>query len=604
MNAKTLLLLILVAALSASVTWYVTKHWPAAPGAGPAPSNTRKVLYYQSSMHPWIKSDKPGKCTICGMDLVPVYEGDTGFDAAAGLVTLSSNTINVINVQTTEVRRQPLRRSLRVAGRIDDDDTRHRRLSAYVEGRIEKLFVNYVGAEVVEGQPLATFYSPQLLTAEREYVALVRQLQSTGATTQTPEQQRLIDAAAQRLLRLGLNAAQIDALPAKSENNRWTEILAPMTGTVVTRGVYEGQYVKEGEMLFEIGDFSKMWFLFDAYERDLAWIKPGQTVAVSTPAVPGKVFEAPIVFIDPNLRDATRSAKVRVEIPNPLLEDQGQKRRELLHQLYAEGVVQVEIPEVLALPRSAVLSPGAQPVVYLDRGGGSFEQRKVRLGRNGDDLWEVLDGVDEGERVVTTGNLLIDAQATLNQSVNQGPAAPAGHDHSTPAGTPKPDVEAKPVPLTSKPLSQPQRQAAQEFLAVADVLAAALARDNVADFNKETAKLHMLVPNLAKAFDDTATRPLLAKIEATGDLAPAADLTAARQAFLPFSGAVVDFAKQLRAAQTDFASLKIFQCPMADRAFPGAPKTAFWIQLQPPIRNPYFGADMLDCGTEVKQQKQ
>ncbi|MBI2926343.1 MAG: efflux RND transporter periplasmic adaptor subunit [Verrucomicrobia bacterium] len=599
MNAKTLLLLLLVAALSASVTWYLTKHWPAASGARSASSNTRKVLYYQSSMHPWIKSDQPGKCTICGMDLVPVYEGDTGFDAAAGLVTLSSNTINVINVQTTEVRRQPLRRSLRVAGMIDDDDTRHRRLSAYVEGRIEKLFVNYVGAEVVEGQPLATLYSPQLLTAEREYVALVRLLQSTSASARTPEQQRLIDAAAQRLLRLGLNAAQIDALPAKSENDRWTEILAPMTGTVVTRGVYEGQYVKEGEMLFEIGDFAKMWFLFDAYERDLAWIKPGQTVAVTTPSVPGKVFEAPIVFIDPNLRDATRSAKVRVEIPNPLIEERGHKRREVLHKLYAEGVVQVEIPEVLALPRSAVLSPGAQPVVYLDRGGGSFEQRKVRLGRSGDDLWEVLDGVDEGERVVTTGNLLIDAQATLNQSVSQG-EAPTGHDHSTPAGTPKPDVEAKPVPLTSKPLSESQRQAAQEFLAVADALASALARDNLADFNKETGKLHTLAPNLAKAFDDAATRPLLAKIEATGHLTQAADLTAVRQAFLPFSGAVVDFTKQLRAAEGDFASVKVFQCPMADRAFPGAPKIAFWIQLQPPLRNPYFGADMLDCGTEVK----
>ena len=182
MKAKIFLGFLLVAALAGGGGWFASRHWPQSQTAARVTSG-RNILYYQSSMHPWIKSDQPGKCTICGMDLVPVYEGDKGFDVAEGLVALSSNSVNVINVQTVAARRQPLRRTLRVAGTIDDNDTSHRLLSAYVEGRIDKLFVNYVGAEVTEGQPLATLYSTMLLNAEREYVALARQ----KAAAETPE---------------------------------------------------------------------------------------------------------------------------------------------------------------------------------------------------------------------------------------------------------------------------------------------------------------------------------------------------------------------------------------------------------------------------------
>src|SRR5438093_1097795 len=211
-------------------------------------------------MHPWIKSDKPGRCTICGMELAPVYEGEKGFDAGEGVTTFGSNIIQVIHVESDEVKRRPLRRSLRVAGTIDDDDTKHRLVSAYVDGRIEKLAVNFVGAEVNAGQPLATFYSPMLLNAERDYVVLIKQ-RSTSANAQLGvEHQRLVEAAAQRLKRLGLSDAQIAELPNKPESDIHTRILAPVSGTVVARHVYEGQYVKEGEKLFELADFSTMWF--------------------------------------------------------------------------------------------------------------------------------------------------------------------------------------------------------------------------------------------------------------------------------------------------------------------------------------------------------
>ena len=177
---KTFLMILIVAAVAGAGGWYAARH----VGHSSTPSKQgRKILYYQSPMHPWIKSDQPGNCTICGMKLVPVYDGDKGFAVAGEGVTLSSNVINVINVATAEVKNGPLVRTLRVAGMIDDDDRRHRVISAYVGGRVEKLGVNYIGARVKAGELLAVLYSPALLAAEREYAALAEKAQS-------PENQR------------------------------------------------------------------------------------------------------------------------------------------------------------------------------------------------------------------------------------------------------------------------------------------------------------------------------------------------------------------------------------------------------------------------------
>lgn len=590
MKPRLLFLTLIVAALAAGAGWFAARQWPASPAS--APPAGRKILYYQSAMHPWIKSDKPGKCTICGMDLVPVYEGDKGFEAGEGLVTLSSNTITVIHVQTGPVRRQPLRRTLRVAGNIDDDDTRRRILSAYIDGRIDRLMVNYVGAEVVQGQPLAAIYSPMLLSAEREYVLLASR--KSGPADPGDGQARLLESTRLRLQRLGLTGAQIDSLPAKPETELHSEILAPMTGTVVARNVYEGQYVREGDKLFEIADFSVMWFQFDAYERDLSWLQTGQEVDVTAPAVPGKIYRAKITFIDPNLKDPTRSAKVRVELPNPVVEENGRRRRELYHRLYAEAVVKVDLPSVLTVPRSAVLFPGTQPVVYVDRGGSTYEQRRLRLGRAGDDAWEVLDGLAEGEQVVITGNLLIDAQAQLNQSVNPPGPAPTNSFSAV-------ETNVSPPPGAVETPNETQRKILRDFLALADSIRAALSGDDLAGFNQSAARLHDTLPALLNAFDDApAWQALVAKIESNAHLEKAADLKAARKQFYALSTAIVELVERLRSRPGEFQALKVYQCPMLKQAFPGAPGKGLWMQLQGPIRNPYFGAEMIDCGTEIR----
>lgn len=562
--------------------YYFAKHQHSGH-AGSDHSSGRKVLFYQSSMHPWIKSDKPGKCTICGMDLVPVYEGEKGFESKAGTVALGSNSIQVINVQTTTAEMKPLTRSFRFAGTIEDDDTRHRVLSAYVKGRIDKLFVNYIGAEVTEGQPLATIYSPMLLAAEREYVGLARSAKGNE------DVQRLLNAAKLRLVQYGLNDKQIAALKDKLPDDIDTEILAPMTGTVVARKVYAGQYVMDGEMLFELADFSTMWLQFDAYEQDLAWLKVGQEVEITTPSVPNKVFKAAITFIDPNLNMMTRSTKVRVEIPNPVIETDGMRHRELSHRLYAEARVNVDSAPVLVVPRSAVLmAESGKALLYVDAGGGAYEQRTVKLGRAADDVWEILSGLKESDKVVTQGNLLIDAQAQLNMSA-------AGHDHSVHGTTMTKEVMPVLPALTAE-----QEKTLNDFLSVADAITATLSADDLKAFNQQTMKTHTATPALGKAFAaDSPWRKYIDPIEKSGHLAEAKDIAAARKEFHPFSMAVADLAQQALKTNPK-TNAKVFKCPMVEDAVPGAPKEGFWIQTKLPLRNPYFGAEMLECGTEVK----
>ena len=558
---KTFITILISAALAATGTWFYLKS--SAPETTAQESGGRKVLYYQSAMHPWIKSDKPGRCTICGMELTPVYEGEKGFDESGGenVVSLTQSQIQVLHVQTAKVEKRPLVRTLRVAGTIDDNAMRHRVLSAYVDGRIEKLHVNFIGAEVTEGQPLADFYSPTLLQAEREYRQLGGDLKRQSAL---------------RLRQMGLTPQQIEAVDQKPADALTSQLLAPMSGTVVSQSVYEGQYVMTGQPLFEIADFSTMWFMFRAYEQDMPWIKPGQKVNVTTPSIPNKSFTGTITFIDPNFEEATRSTAVRVELPNPLVDG----RRELLHRLYADGVVELDAPEVLTVPRSAVIQTGPEAVVYVDLGGGAYEQRVLETGRRGDVFIEIVSGVKAGEEVVTNGNLLIDGQAEMNRAFMTPPEPTAPEEAPTLV------------------LDDAQKQSIADFLKLADAMAAALAKDDLEAFNQASAPAMNVTGTMVKQL-----RPAVENLEGldkSRHFHGFDDLKSARIAFHKFIVAAVAVLEPLRkAGQTpDF---QIYQCGMVDEAIPNVPKKARWIQTGGRnMANPFFGAEMLECGKEIK----
>ena len=556
---KTFLTILITALLAAGGTWFATNRLASAP---PSSAAERKPAFYQSAMHPWIKSDKPGRCTICGMELTPVYPGEQGFDASGGgsTVALTQTQIQVLHVQTAEAKIQPLARTLKVAGIIDDDATRHRIISAYVDGRVEKLHLNFIGAEVTEGQPLADYYSPILLQAEREYRQLTGELKKSTAL---------------RLRQMGLTPGQIEAVADKPADSLTSQIPSPIGGTVVAQNVYEGQYVTAGERLFEIADFSTMWFMFRAYEQDMPWIKIGQTVTVSTSSLPGKSFKGKITFIDPNFDEASRSTKVRVELPNPKVDG----HRVLLHRLYADGAVQLEAPSVLTVPRSAVIQTGPDAVVYLDREGGAYEQTPVKIGRRGDLLVEILSGLKAGDKVVTNGNLLIDGQAEMNRAFMS------------------PATEAVAVAMTAE-LNEVQKSSIADFIKVADAMAAALAADDLAKFNTASEPAMNLTGAMVKLL-----RP---NVENLDDLDKVRhfhgfdDLKAARIAFHKFSLAATAALAPLRKAG-QAPEFQIYECPMVDQSIPGAPKKGRWIQTgDRSIGNPFFGIEMLDCGKEIK----
>jgi Cu(I)/Ag(I) efflux system membrane fusion protein len=558
---KTLLTIIITAVIAAGATWFTLQK--IAPASGPATSTAdRKPAFYQSAMHPWIKSDKPGRCTICGMELTPVYEGEKGFDESGGgsVVALTQNQIQVLHVQTALAKTRPLVRTLKVSGTIDDNAMRHRVLSAYVDGRIDKLHVNYIGAEVTEGQPLAEFYSPSLLQAEREYRQLGGELRKNTAL---------------RLRQMGLTQQQIDTLDQKPADSLTSQILSPISGTVVAQSIYEGQYVATGQQLFEIADFSTMWFMFRAYEQDMPWIKPGQPVTVTTPSIPNKEFVGKVTFIDPNFDEATRSTKVRVELDNPLVNG----RRELLHRLYADGMIALEAPAVLTIPRSAVIETGSDAVVYIDKEGGAYEHTIIKTGRRGDTLVEVLSGVKESDAVVTNGNLLIDGQAEMDRAFMSPP-----------------ETMLVTAPLAG--LNEEQRKSIADFIKVADSMAAALAADDLAKFN--------VTSQPAMNVTGTMVKLLRPNVENLDDLDKARhfhgfdDLKAARVAFHKFSVAATSALEPLRkTGQTP--EFQIYECPMVDQSIPGAPKKGRWIQTGGrSMGNPFFGKEMSECGKEIK----
>jgi len=371
----------------------------------------------------------------------------------------------------------------------------------------------------------------------------------------------LMASAESRLLQMGLTREQIAKIPQRAENDIYFEIIAPVTGTVVKRYVYEGQYVEEGEKLFELADFSTMWFQFIAYEQDLPFLREGLPVTITTPSLPGKSLTSTIKFINPNLDGMTRSARVRVEFQNPTSEAGLHRRHEVLHKLYADATISLEAPEVITVPRNAVLWTGNNARVYVEQGTGAYQQRRVILGRPGDEVWEVLEGVKPGERVVASGNMLIDGQAQLN---NLGVAG----DESPPLTDPAMEMTAV------------EHDALGNYLTAVVAVTDALAADDLAAYNAALAKL----PSAPKG------------ISATGP-SPSKDLETARRAFLPLSQNVADYARQVRG---HFPTLKIFRCPMSDQVGGGVPENAKWIQFTATLRNPYMGRDMLNCGAEVE----
>jgi Cu(I)/Ag(I) efflux system membrane fusion protein len=394
--------------MAAAIGWYTgSRHSPPA-----APLKTEKILYYQSPMHPWVKSDKPGNCTICGMKLSPVYAEDKSVAVDSNILVLSSGAVSSLDVRTEKVAKRPITKLLQVAGQIESE-TRSRVVSAPYDARVDEVLVPLEGTAVTQSQPLARIFSPTLRAAQADYLSALAEASKNPQNVKSNEGAIMVNDAKQRLYTFNLSPGQIEELSKTNERNLANHILSPISGTITRRLVQEGQYVNLGDPLFEILDLSKNSFRFNVNEQDLSWISKGQPVEV-TPANVGESYKGVITFIDPNIDQSSRTAQIRVQLAFQVVQA-ARQRPQLFNGIYAEGEVRIQTEPTLSISRSAVLAPGPTARVYVEKAPAAFEQRIVRLGRKGEDYWEVLDGVQEGETVVVHGNLLIDAESQLKR---------------------------------------------------------------------------------------------------------------------------------------------------------------------------------------------
>lgn len=359
---------------------------------------------------------EPGRCPVCGMKLVPTASSAGSTDPRA--IQIDPVARRVANIRTAAVKSAPLRRRIRAVGELQYDESALKTLAAYVDGRLERLYADYTGVLVKQGDPLALLYSPRLYSGQVELLlakqAWDRSLPSTPAST-AESARGLYESARQRLREFGMTEDQIAALEREGEASSRLPLHAPIDGTVIEKLVVEGQYVKEGQAIYRLADLASVWLMLELYPEDAALVRDGQQVEARMQSLPGRTFAGRVAFVDPSVDSRTRTVGVRVVFPNP----QGILRV----GDYATATVDLPVtsghgedlePELLVVPRNAVLLAGSNSVVYVETEPGRFELRRVVPGASNGDEMAILQGVAAGERVAVNGNFLIDSQMQLS----------------------------------------------------------------------------------------------------------------------------------------------------------------------------------------------
>ena len=357
----------------------------------------KKVLYWVDPMHPAYKSDKPGTAPDCGMDLVPVYEGDA---APGGNVKITPARQQLIGVQTGVAETREIGRSFRTVGRVAVDETRMHKVTTKFDGYIEKLYVNFTGKEVGRGQPLFSIYSPDLLATQQEYLLALR------SAKQSP---LLLEAARRRLQLWDIGPAAIRELERSGATRKSMTIASPVRGVVLNKMAVEGARVMAGEPLFEIADLSRVWVQADVYESELAFVRTGMPASLTLSYLPGRTFSGKVAFIAPTVDPMTRTAKVRIEVDN--------RDGALKPEMFAEVVLQEATRSVTVVPESAVLATGTRTIVFVVKADSSFEPREVETGTKTEQYVEIRRGVSVGEKVATQANFLIDSESRLKAAI-------------------------------------------------------------------------------------------------------------------------------------------------------------------------------------------
>ena len=421
--------LLLLAALS--VGSYLVSMRQAGTSAG-----AKKQARFYCPMHPTYTSDRPGECPICGMSLEPIPKGGIAATSAAGgnvpgltTVHISPERVQLIGVRTALVEKGPGGSRLDLVGFVAPDESRLKRVQIRAAGWVQELFVSRTGETVATGQPLMTFYSPELYQSEQEYLieAKAQAMRDTSRSDPHAAMGHDADGAAAALTRLTLlgvppeEIARLSRVPVAIPR---LTLRSTVNGTVLERNVTQGQYVAADVPLFTIADLSRVWVLADLYEMDFGRVRAGDRAVFTSDALPGRELQGRIEFVYPTVSSETRTLKVRLSLPNP----DGALRPGMY------GRVGVRVAgrggASLTVPSEAVVNTGEHQYVFLARAGGHFEPRRVWTGTPDGDRVQILRGVTEGDTVVSSASFLIDSESRLKAAIaGMGKQPGAGHEH-------------------------------------------------------------------------------------------------------------------------------------------------------------------------------
>lgn len=600
------------------------------------------------SMHPQVRLAEPGPCPICFMDLIPVIASDTGL-GPRGLV-ISEMAMALAEIETAPVERRAVEHEVRMVGKVAFDETRMSYLTARVGGRLDRLFVDYTGVKVREGDHMVEIYSPELYVAQQELLQAIetdRRMGENSLPLLRESSAKTIESARERLRLFGMTQEQVDAIVERGSADEHVTLYATSSGVVVHKNAFKGTYVDEGSLIYTIANLSKLWVLLDAYESDLAWIGYGHEVEFEVRAYPGEPFHGRIAFIDPVLDDETRTVKVRLNVDNPdgrlkpdmfvsaisravltphgrvvdkhlagrwmcpmhpeVLADAPDSCRECGMDLVPTselGFVALDAePELpLVIPSSAPLITGKRAVVYVripDTESPTFLGREVRLGPRAGNWYVVHEGLELGEQVVVKGNFKLDSELQIRAAPSMmnptGGAAPGGHNHGGAPPTPRPAPEA----LESSPAF---RAGLGALVSSYSELQRGLAAD-------DDATARAAAEGLLHAFEALDTSGLQghaahrweelgASLHEGLTATLAAEEIEARRLTLPDLTAALMLALEHFGYEHELGPIEVFHCPMAMDGEGGD-----WLQFSGETANPYYGSSMLRCGSSQRPLK-
>jgi Cu(I)/Ag(I) efflux system membrane fusion protein len=541
------------------------------------------------SMHPQIMQPEPGDCPICGMDLIPAMTSDDGL--SVDQFKLSKNALALANVQTTIVGgTSNASNAIKLSGSIVENEETNAVQVSYFAGRIEKLNVNATGVQVKKGQLLASIYSPELMAAQQELIT---------ASSLKDSQPELYKAVRNKLKLWKLSEAQIDQIEISKKVKVNFEVYATVSGTVLNKLVEQGDYVKQGQPLFKIADLSTVWAIFDVYENQMELFKKGQDITIVSQAYPGKLYKAKVSFIDPILDQASRTLKLRAVLPN--------SQQMFKPGMFVEGNIvgaSSNDKEGISIPSTAILWTGERSVVYIKPNPKEpiFEMREVQLGKDFGSNYEVLQGLNAGDEIVTNGTFTIDAAAQLQgkKSMMNKEGAPAVTGHE---GHGQSQVNTQKTESSESPTHK-RVTVANDFKQQLQIVFEAYIQTKEAlvgdDFKKVKQNAGLLVKNLDKVdmklLTEADAHQHWMKVEkemrlTASAIAASDDIKEQRSHFKGLSTAITSAVQMYGIGQVVYNQF----CPMADDN-----KGAYWLSNDKNVLNPYFGSSMLACGS-VKQ---